>query len=91
MAEDFKLSRIHYIVLLIIFTEVLGFSLAIPVIPVLGLSLGLNPFQIGLIVSSFSFAQLFSSPIIGKLSDQFGRKPLLIISQISTTIGFAIL
>lgn len=36
-------------------------------------------------------AQLISSPIIGKLSDLFGRKPLLIISQISTTIGFIVL
>ncbi len=86
MPSEFKLSRNHYIVLLIIFTEVLGFTLAIPVIPFLALSLGLNPFEIGLIVSSFSLAQLISSPIIGKLSDQYGRKPLLIISQISNWI-----
>lgn len=91
MDDEFRISRNHYIVLLIIFTEVLGFSLALPVIPFLALDLGLNPFEIGLIISIFSFAQFFSAPIIGKLSDQFGRKRMLIISQTSTTVGFILL
>jgi DHA1 family tetracycline resistance protein-like MFS transporter len=55
------------------------------------LSLGLTPSQIGLIISVFSICQLFASPITGKLSDHFGRKPLLIISQISTFVGFIFL
>jgi DHA1 family tetracycline resistance protein-like MFS transporter len=62
-----------------------------PVIPFLGLSLGLNAFQIGLILSIFSICQLFASPITGKLSDRFGRKPLLLFSQTSTLIGFFLL
>ena len=73
------------------FTEVLGFSMVLPVIPFLGLSLGLNAFQVGLIMSVFSFSQLFASPVTGKLSDRFGRKPVLIISQCSTLIGFLVL
>ena len=43
------------------------------------------------VVMSFSFFQFFTSPILGKLSDHFGRKPLLIITQISTCISFLIL
>ena len=62
-----------------------------PVIPFLGLSLGLNPLQVGLILSIFSICQLFASPITGKLSDRFGRKPLLLFSQMSTLIGFLLL
>ncbi len=62
-----------------------------PIIPFLGLSLGLNAFQIGIILSIFSICQLFASPITGKLSDIFGRKPLLIFSQTSTLIGFFLL
>jgi len=62
-----------------------------PIIPFLGLSLGLNAFQVGLILSIFSICQLFASPITGKLSDKFGRKPLLIFSQTSTFIGFLLL
>ncbi len=73
------------------FTEVLGFSMVLPIIPFLGLSLGLNAFQVGLIMSVFSFSQLFASPVTGKLSDRFGRKPILLISQTSTLIGFLLL
>ncbi len=84
-------KKILWTLMLIQFTEILGFSLMIPIIPLLSTDLGLNPFQIGLLSSIFSLCQLFASPIIGKLSDRFGRKPLLIFSQITTMMGFLLL
>ena len=42
-------------------------------------------------LSVFSFCQFFASPIIGKLSDRYGRKPTLLLSQFSTFLGFLIL
>lgn len=90
-ADDFAFDKRLYVIFLIIFTEVLGFSMVLPLLPFLGLSLGLTPIQIGLIISVFSFCQLFASPVTGKLSDRFGRKPLLILSQLSTLAGFLLL
>ena len=90
-SDDFVFDKRLYIIFLITFTEVLGFSMVLPLIPFLGLELGLTYSQIGLIISVFSICQLFASPITGKLSDYFGRKPLFILSQISTFIGFILL
>ena len=89
--DDFEFDKRLYVIFLIIFTEVLGFSMVLPLIPFLGLSLGLTYLQIGLIISVFSFCQLFASPITGKLSDRFGRKPLFLLSQLSTLAGFLLL
>lgn len=85
------LNKNLVIIFLIIFTEVLGFSIVLPVLPFLALSLGLDAFQIGLILSVFSFSQIFGSPIMGNFSDRYGRKPILIISQMSTLVGFLLL
>ncbi len=90
-AKDFVFDKRLYIIFLIMFTEVMGFSSVLPLIPFLGLELGLTAVQIGLIASVFSFCQLFASPITGKLSDHFGRKPLFILSQLSTFAGFMFL
>jgi len=90
-SKEMKFDKRLLIIFLIQFTEILGFSSVMPVIPFLGLSLGLNAFQIGLILSIFSMCQLVASPITGKLSDRFGRKPLLLFSQTSTLIGFFLL
>ena len=90
-ADDFVFDKRLYVIFLIIFTEVLGFSMVLPLIPFLGLSLGLTPIQIGLIASVFSFCQLFASPVTGKLSDRFGRRPLFLLSQLSTFAGFLLL
>ena len=86
-----NLDRRVWLVLLIQITEVLGFSLILPFLPFYAQQYGASPLMIGLILTTFSFFQFLSSPIMGKLSDFYGRRPLLMLSQLSTMIGFIVL
>lgn len=82
----------EYITIFIIqVTEVLGFSLILPFLPFLAQSYGATEITVGLIGTVFSIFQFFSAPYMGRLSDIYGRKPLLIISQISTFFSFIVL
>ena len=85
------LLRKDYLTLFLIkVTEVLGFSLILPFMPFYAKELGASPLQISLILATFSFFQFFMSPIMGRLSDVYGRKPLLIFSQVMTALSFLI-
>ncbi|MBD3203625.1 MFS transporter [Candidatus Woesearchaeota archaeon] len=86
---EYKKEYITIFVIMI--TEVLGFSLILPFLPYYVENFGASPLTYGLILASFSFLQLISSPIMGKLSDHYGRRPMLFFSQLSTFISFIIL
>lgn len=89
--EGLGSKKVIWPILLIVVTEALGYALILPFFPYLAEDLGASPLLIGLILSSFSFFQLLSSPVFGKLSDRYGRKPILIFSQFTTFLGFFIL
>src|SRR5882672_441017 len=63
----------------------------LPLLPFYAEHLGASAVVVGLLTSSYAFCQLIAGPILGKLSDRMGRKPLLIVSQFGTLIGFLIL
>lgn len=81
------MNRTFWIIALIAFINSLSFTILIPIIYLYGKQFGLNDFQTSLLFSIYSVAQFFATPIIGKLSDRFGRKPLLIISLAGTVIA----
>ena len=76
---------------LINLVDVLGMTIIIPLLPFYAEKYGASPLAVGMLVSVFAFCQLIGGPILGKLSDSMGRKPLLIVSQLGTLIGFVIL
>lgn len=84
-------NRALFTLFIVVFIDLLGFGLVLPLLPFIGEKFGANPFQIGLLSASYSFFQFISSPILGRLSDRFGRKKLLIISQAGSAIGYLIL
>ncbi len=75
----------------ITFIDILGFSLLIPLLPYYVLHFHQSAIVVGALFALFSFCQLVSGPIWGNLSDRIGRKGVLIISQIGSTVGWAML
>ena len=78
-------------VFVIILIDLLGLTLIIPLLPLYAASFGGSAFTIGILGAAYPIMQFFGAPILGRLSDRYGRRPILIISQIGTFIGFLIL
>ena len=75
---------------LLSFVNILGFSIMIPVLPFVIETYGAPQFVYGLMLSLYAFFQFIGSPILGKLSDSIGRKPVLIISHLGTLLSWVI-
>jgi DHA1 family tetracycline resistance protein-like MFS transporter len=78
-------------IFLIVVVDVLGLTIMLPLLPFYAESLGASPRVYGLIVSVYALCQLIAGPPLGHLSDRVGRRPVLLVSQIGTCIGFLIL
>lgn len=77
--------------LIIVFTvlvEVIGFGIVIPILPFYVTSFGVTPFVVTLLFASFSFFAFLSAPFLGSLSDRIGRRPVLLVSIFSTSVGW---
>ncbi len=79
------------IIFLIVFVNLIGFGIIIPILPFYAEAVGATPFQIGLLFASYSIAQILASPILGSWSDRIGRRPVLLFSLLGTVISFVML
>jgi multidrug resistance protein len=66
----------------------LGFGIIVPVLYTYGKTFGITGETLGILTASFSIAQFFATPVLGSLSDKWGRKPLLVISLAGTCLSF---
>jgi MFS family permease len=78
-------------VFLIVLVDVFGMTLVIPLLAIYAESFHATPLQATLLVSVYAACQLVSGPVIGHISDRVGRKPMLLISQFGTFIGFLVM
>lgn len=74
--------------LLVVFIDLIGFGIVIPVLPLLVAEKGGSPILVGTIIASFSLFQFLFGPILGRLSDKYGRRPVLIVSSILNSISY---
>lgn len=84
----FKNNKSLLVIALIAIVNALGYGIIIPILYSYSRKFGLTDFENGLLFALYSVCQFISTPIIGRLSDKFGRKPLLVLSISGTAISF---
>jgi len=79
------------VIFLTVFIDLLGFGILIPILPTFSSNvIGISDFGIGIIVASYSLMQFIFNPVIGKISDRIGRRPVILLSLITTIISYLI-
>lgn len=74
--------------LLVVFIDLIGFGIVIPILPLLVTDVGGGTILVGAIIASFSLFQFLFGPILGRLSDKYGRRPVLIISSLLNSASY---
>jgi len=75
-------------ILLVVFIDLLGFSLILPLLPYYAETFNASELTTGLLIAVYALMQLIGAPILGRLSDRYGRRPILLISVFGTFLGF---
>jgi len=79
------------IIFLIVFIDLFGFGIVIPILPLYALHFGANEWVNGILVGIYSCMQFLFAPLLGRISDRVGRRPVLIVSILGTVAGFALM
>jgi multidrug resistance protein len=81
------------VIFLIVFIDLVGFGMIIPILPFFAENepFRATPFEIGLLFAAYSWMQFFFSPLLGRLSDRYGRKPILFLSLLGSAAGYLII
>ncbi|MBI1682088.1 MFS transporter [Caulobacter hibisci] len=84
-------SRALYVLLLVVFINLVGFGLVIPLLPFYAKALNASPWQVTALFSAYSLGQFLAEPFWGRLSDRIGRRPVLIVTILANTLSYVAL
>jgi MFS transporter, DHA1 family, tetracycline resistance protein len=86
-----RAGRATFAVLFVtVFIDLLGFGIVIPFLPLYAQRLHVSASGIGLILSSYSLMQLLCAPLLGRLSDHYGRRPIIMLGLLGSSISYVI-
>lgn len=86
-----KFSGSVAIIFIVVLIDLIGFGIIIPILPRYSEThFGANEIQIGILIASFSFFQFISAPILGRISDRIGRKPVISLAMFISSISYLI-
>jgi MFS family permease len=80
-----------FVLFLTVFIDLIGFGIVIPILPLYAEHFHASPIAIGWLTGIYSGMQIIFTPILGKLSDRLGRRPVLFVSIVGTALGFALM
>ena len=78
------------ILFITVFVDLLGFGIVIPLLPMFATRLGISFAGIGAIMAVYSLAQFIFAPILGRISDRIGRRPVIMLGLLGSSVGYLI-
>ena len=78
------------VVFAIVFVDLLGFGILIPIVPLYAEAFGASEFVVGVLIASYSMTQFFFAPVLGRLSDERGRRPILLLSLFGSVVAWTL-
>jgi MFS family permease len=84
------LRRVEALVFVTVFLDLVGFGIVIPLLPFYVQSMGGSSRTVGVLLGCFSFTQLLATPILGRLSDRYGRRPVILLSLAANAVAMGL-
>lgn len=90
-SEEKFFTKPLLVIFLTVFIDLIGFGMVIPILPFYAEKLNATPAEIGWIFSIYSWMQFFFAPILGRISDKVGRRPIIFLSLLGSAVGYFVI
>jgi len=91
MSSQLHSTRALAVLLLVVFVNLVGFGVVIPLLPFYAKAMNADPWQVTTMFAAYSLGQFFGEPFWGRLSDRVGRKPVLLVTLVANALGYLML